>query len=214
MWSSPDLRDWKSQGQVLRFADTTWAKSLRWAPGIASRNGKFYLYFSADDQVGVAVADAPTRPFQDPLGKPLVAYQPDLSSIDPMAFVDDDGKGDGDRRVFVDRMYFEPDGSIRKIVPTKRVVRLPRPIRARRSSAPAPHKAGGDVALTGAGGAGGGGRGAGRSSTGRRRSARTPEATFELVWRGVPAGFHCVSAKATTARGDAAYSSWSDFDAR
>ncbi len=93
-WSSSDLRLWKDEGPVLHFADVTWAKDLphAWAPCLAERNGKYYFYFCADSRIGVAVADSPTGPFVDAKGEPLVAYRDDLSAIDPMVFIDDDGQ--------------------------------------------------------------------------------------------------------------------------
>jgi beta-xylosidase len=93
-WSSRDLMNWKSEGVILDLPrDLKWASLHAWAPAIATRNGKFYYYYSAAQNIGVAVADKPTGPFQDPLGKPLVAktdFQR-MQAIDPMAFVDEDG---------------------------------------------------------------------------------------------------------------------------
>lgn len=93
-WSSRDLRSWQSEGPILRFADIEWARDLphAWAPCMAERNGKFYFYFCADSRIGVAVSDSPTGPFVDAKGEPLVPYRDDLSAIDPMVFVDDDGQ--------------------------------------------------------------------------------------------------------------------------
>lgn len=93
-WSSPDLRAWESEGPILRFSDVSWAKNLpnAWAPCVAERNGKFYFYFCADSRIGVAVSDSPTGPFLDARGEPLIAYRDDLSAIDPMVFIDDDGQ--------------------------------------------------------------------------------------------------------------------------
>lgn len=92
-WSSKDLRNWKDEGVILDLPrDLTWAKVRAWAPAIAQKNGKYYFYFSAEQNIGVAVSDKPTGPFKDPLGKPLVskgAFR--AQSIDPMVFVDDDG---------------------------------------------------------------------------------------------------------------------------
>jgi len=92
-WSSKDLMEWKNEGVILDFGkDLTWADRRAWAPCIARKDGKYYFYYSADQQIGVAVADQPTGPFQDPLGKPLVArgaFQ--CQTIDPMVFIDDDG---------------------------------------------------------------------------------------------------------------------------
>ncbi len=97
VWSSPDLSSWKNEGMVLKFGDLKWTGADKvnknaWAPAAIERDGKYYFYFSADSRIGVAVSDSPTGPFQDPLGKPLVPYRDDLSSIDPMAFIDDDGQ--------------------------------------------------------------------------------------------------------------------------
>ena len=56
-----------------------------WAGDAASRNGKYYFYFSDRKRgVGVMVADSPTGPFTDPLGKPLVAPM-----HDPTILIDD-----------------------------------------------------------------------------------------------------------------------------
>ncbi len=53
-----------------------------WAPQCVERKGKFYLYcpfpYKGQMAIGVAVADCPTGPFVDPLGKPLV-----IGSYDP-----------------------------------------------------------------------------------------------------------------------------------
>ncbi|OUJ76278.1 family 43 glycosylhydrolase [Hymenobacter crusticola] len=92
-WSSPDLVHWKNEGVILDLPrDLAWAKARAWAPAMATKNGKYYYYYSADTNIGVAVADKPTGPFKDPLGKPLVPKgQFKGQAIDPMTFVDDDG---------------------------------------------------------------------------------------------------------------------------
>ncbi|RYX84387.1 hypothetical protein EON83_10770 [bacterium] len=94
VWSSSDLRNWKSEGPILRFVDVSWARELgdAWAPCAAERNGRYYFYFCAQSRMGVAVSDSPTGPFRDALGKPIVEFRDDMSAIDPMVFVDDDGK--------------------------------------------------------------------------------------------------------------------------
>ncbi len=93
-WSSKNLKKWKLEGTILDFKkDLTWATNRAWAPAIAFKNGKYYFYFSANTNIGVAVADKPTGPFKDALGKPLITkgqYQAQI--IDPMVLVDDDGQ--------------------------------------------------------------------------------------------------------------------------
>ncbi|MER5444107.1 family 43 glycosylhydrolase [Streptomyces sp. NPDC002764] len=93
-YSSRDLVHWKDHGVVLNLGpDVSWADKYAWAPAIAERDGKYYLYFCAEQQIGVAVADSPAGPFKDALGKPLVAKGGSLGGqmIDPAVFTDDDG---------------------------------------------------------------------------------------------------------------------------
>lgn len=77
---------------MLRFDDVGWARRQPWAPAIVEREGRYYFYFCADSRIGVGVADSPLGPFRDPLGEPLVDFREDLSAIDPMVFIDDDGQ--------------------------------------------------------------------------------------------------------------------------
>ncbi len=92
-WSSNNLVDWKNEGVILDLPkDLTWAKERAWAPAIAKKNNKYYFYYSADVNIGVAVSDKPTGPFKDPIGKPLIKRGSLRGQmIDPMVFVDDDG---------------------------------------------------------------------------------------------------------------------------
>ncbi|WP_328431265.1 family 43 glycosylhydrolase [Streptomyces sp. NBC_00453] len=93
-YSSRDLVHWKDHGVILDLGpDVSWADRNAWAPAIAERDGKYYFYFCAEQQIGVAVADSPAGPFKDALGKPLVAKGGSLSGqmIDPAVFTDDDG---------------------------------------------------------------------------------------------------------------------------
>ncbi|MFJ4563346.1 family 43 glycosylhydrolase [Streptomyces caelestis] len=94
-YSSKDLVHWKDHGVIVDLGpDVTWADKYAWAPAIAERNGKYYFYFCAEQQIGVAVADSPAGPFKDALGKPLVAKGGTLKGqmIDPSVFTDDDGQ--------------------------------------------------------------------------------------------------------------------------
>ncbi|MES5820562.1 family 43 glycosylhydrolase [Streptomyces sp. RG80] len=93
-YSSTDLVHWKDHGVILDLGpDISWADSRAWAPTIEEKNGKYYFYFCADANIGVAVSDSPTGPFKDALGKPLLKAG-DFSGqmIDPAVFTDDDGQ--------------------------------------------------------------------------------------------------------------------------
>ena len=77
----------------VRRGNASFATSTRRAPTMAEKNGKYYFYYSADTNIGVAVSDSPTGPFTDPLGKPLIARGAFTGQmIDPAVFTDDDGQ--------------------------------------------------------------------------------------------------------------------------
>ncbi|VXC35390.1 family 43 glycosylhydrolase [Sphingomonas sp. 8AM] len=103
-FSSRDLKTWQPRGELLRRDQIAWIgadgapEHFLWAPGVATRNGKWYLYYSVGPQnptpsrIGVAVADRPAGPYRDS-GQPLVTGGPGFEAIDPMVFVDPkDGK--------------------------------------------------------------------------------------------------------------------------
>lgn len=89
---SDDLRVWSDQGEVLRLGrDVSWASRNAWAPAAAEKDGVHYLYFTAEDSIGVASAPTPTGPFTDS-GRPLVRGGDHPGrAIDPSVFTDDDG---------------------------------------------------------------------------------------------------------------------------
>lgn len=104
-FSSPDLINWTKHARILTTDGVKWAKKAIWAPAPAFRNGKYYLYFAANDiqedeagqcfvgGIGVAVADRPEGPYVDALGKPLIGeYHNGAQPIDQAVFVDDDGQ--------------------------------------------------------------------------------------------------------------------------
>jgi beta-xylosidase len=93
VFSTDDMAHWKDHGVVFSLKDITWADKHAWAPDCIERNGKYYFYFPADSQIGVAVSDSPTGPFKDPLGKPLIGRDeaPGIRVFDPNIFIDDDG---------------------------------------------------------------------------------------------------------------------------
>lgn len=112
--SSSDMKNWTDHGVVFEVPeDAAWA-SYSWAPGPIYRNGKFYIYWgNSGNGVGVCVADSPTGPFKDPIGRELIsrstpgANGPSMWLFDPGAFIDDDGQayiyfgGNGDNNMRV-----------------------------------------------------------------------------------------------------------------
>lgn len=99
--SSTDLVHWTKHPNVLDLRNVSWASYAIWAPTAIHLNGKYYLFFAANDiqkndkepgGIGVAVSDRPEGPFIDALGKPLIGeFHNGAQPIDPMVFKDDDG---------------------------------------------------------------------------------------------------------------------------
>lgn len=97
-FSSKDLVNWTRHPSIIDTSRVAWAEKCMWAPAIVEKEGKYYLFFSANDVhegevggIGVAVADRPEGPFDDLLGRPLVneivnGAQP----IDQFVFHDND----------------------------------------------------------------------------------------------------------------------------
>lgn len=100
-FSSKDLVSWTKHDRIIDTASVKWAKRALWAPAIVEKEGRYFLFFAANDiqtedqagGIGVAVADRPEGPFKDYLGKPLLheivhRAQP----IDQFVFKDRDGQ--------------------------------------------------------------------------------------------------------------------------
>ncbi len=100
-YSSKDLQNWESEGQVYNTHQKNgWGIKDFWAPEVYFLKGKFYMFYSAhwrvnpeneveNYKIGVAVADSPVGPFEDLTGKPL--FDPGYPIIDANVFLDDDG---------------------------------------------------------------------------------------------------------------------------
>lgn len=98
-FSSPDLVNWTKHERVLDTVNVKWAKFAVWAPSIMEKDGKYFLFFGANDiqnnneygGIGVAVADNPAGPFKDYLGKPLIdKFHNGAQPIDQFVYKDGD----------------------------------------------------------------------------------------------------------------------------
>ena len=79
-------------GEALHMKDIPWVSKQMWAPDVAKKGDKYYLYYPARDQegifrLGVAVGDSPVGPF-----KAEPDFMKGSMSIDPAVLQDDDGK--------------------------------------------------------------------------------------------------------------------------
>lgn len=94
VFSTEDMSKWTDHGVAFSLKDISWASEEAWAPDCIERNGKYFFYFPAGGQIGVAVSDCPTGPFKDALSKPMIKSKEAgiRYMIDPCVFLDDDGQ--------------------------------------------------------------------------------------------------------------------------
>jgi beta-xylosidase len=101
VFSSSDLTHWKKHSHALDVKNISWAAYSIWAPSITEKEGKYYLFFGANDiqndnqpgGIGVAVSDKPEGPFVDYIGKPLIdKFYNGAQPIDQFVFKDLDGQ--------------------------------------------------------------------------------------------------------------------------
>ena len=97
VYSSTDMVNWTDHGVPLALETFSWADDRAWAAQTIERDGKFYWYICAHSKlsggmaIGVAVADSPTGPFKDAIGRPLYDNG-SWDHIDPTVMIDDDGQ--------------------------------------------------------------------------------------------------------------------------
>lgn len=89
---SDDLLTWKRPEGVEQalYRDDTYGAKNFWAPEVYHLNGRFYMFYTAEEHTSVAVADSPLGPFRSINGNR--PYLPDEKNIDNHLFIDDDGR--------------------------------------------------------------------------------------------------------------------------
>lgn len=137
LYSSTDMKNWRSHGVLMKPTDFSWSTGEAWASQVVEKNGKYYFFVTAQDRgaegrraakaIGVAVSDKPTGPFVDAIGKPLITNDMTPSKmhgwndIDPTVFTDDDGTSWlmwGNEECYMVKLkpsMTELDGPIRKV---------------------------------------------------------------------------------------------------
>ncbi len=91
VYVSQDLLSWEAvPGNRLALnKQDSWGDRWFWAPEVFFVNGKFYMYYSADEHICVATSDSPLGPFKQTEKKPMLDGE---KCIDNSLFIDDDGK--------------------------------------------------------------------------------------------------------------------------
>lgn len=95
LFSTDDMVNWTYLGTQVSTYTFEWAQkgNKAWAAQAVEKDGKWYWYVCCNkadggDALAVAVADKPTGPWRDAIGKPLATG---FGFIDPTVFIDDDG---------------------------------------------------------------------------------------------------------------------------
>lgn len=103
-YSTEDMVTWTDHGVIMKPTDFSWAIGEAWASQVMEYDGRYYFFVSTQcgdpncKAIGVAVADTPTGPFKDAIGKPLITDDMTdngprgwWNDFDPTIMVDDDG---------------------------------------------------------------------------------------------------------------------------
>ncbi len=105
-YTSADLDSWRgSESKALTPGDAFGTKGF-WAPQVFRHDGRYYMFYTADEQIAFAVSDSPAGPF-----KGGSRIESSFKQIDPYVFFDTDGtpylyfvRLDGGNRIFVGRL--------------------------------------------------------------------------------------------------------------
>lgn len=97
---SRDLVSWTALGGALEPLEGP-ASTAYWAPEVAERDGRFWMYYAADMRLRVAVSERPEGPYRD-VGRDLFPDEP--FSIDASPFRD---PRDGRWYLFFAKDYFD-----------------------------------------------------------------------------------------------------------
>ena len=87
-YTSTNLKEWRYGGLALHKRDS-YGEKWFWAPEVYHINGKYYMYYTAEERICVAVANTPKGPFKQ---VEKVSMLPNEHAIDNTLFIDDDGK--------------------------------------------------------------------------------------------------------------------------
>ena len=110
-WSSANLEQWTYEGVVWGPSEPgAWNDADVWAPDVFAYEGRYYLYYTANNRIGAAAADSPTGPFVDVYDHPFIGPgygDTSFFTIDPHVFQDDDG------RLYIYCTFYAPFSGIR-----------------------------------------------------------------------------------------------------
>ncbi|WP_207434149.1 glycoside hydrolase family 43 protein [Sabulibacter ruber] len=93
VYTSSDMKSWEGpkgakDGFALKKGDVFGAKGF-WAPQVFYHKNKFYMAYTANENIAIAESDSPLGPFTQ---KELKSLDAPVKQIDPFVFIDEDGK--------------------------------------------------------------------------------------------------------------------------
>ena len=88
VYTSDDLNGWKEVPGLALHKDNSFGDKWFWAPEVYYVNGKFYMYYTAEEHMCAATSDSPLGPFIQEVKKPMLEGE---KTIDNSLFIDDDG---------------------------------------------------------------------------------------------------------------------------
>ena len=148
-FSSKNLKDWTRHPRILLADDVTWAHNCLWAPDAHEKDGKYYFFFSANNEwyfmyssgswvngtycVNYSMGDSPFGPFEYKgtvlASQEPIATGPGHHSVINIPGTDDwyicyhrrpiPNKAAAHRVTCLDRLYFEENGDIKPVIMTK-----------------------------------------------------------------------------------------------
>ncbi len=89
VYTSKDLVNWEDAGMAMTAGPDNWGDNGFWAPDLIEKDGRFYMYYTANEHLCVSVAENPLGPFKQEKFGPM---HEDTQEIDAHAFKDDDGQ--------------------------------------------------------------------------------------------------------------------------
>lgn len=93
VYQSVDGKNWegpvgKAANNLALAKGQAYGTAGFWAPEVFFKNGRFYMFYTANEHIAVAASESPLGPFTQSDQRPLHEEK----EIDPHVFVDDDGK--------------------------------------------------------------------------------------------------------------------------
>lgn len=83
---SKDLKNWTYKGLALKKGDAYGNKDF-WAPQVFLYNNKYYMVYTANENIAIAEAQSPLGPFKQKVFKNI---ESNVKMIDPFVFVDNE----------------------------------------------------------------------------------------------------------------------------